>query len=44
MSWTVSLALFACFQNNEQTKDIIGKIAGLEEVVTQYLGGGAKGK
>lgn len=44
MSWTVFWALFAYFQNNEQTKDIIGKIDGLEDVVTQYLGGNAKGK
>lgn len=43
ISWTVFLALFAYFQNNEQTKDIIGKIDGLEDVVTQYLGGNAKG-
>lgn len=44
MSWTVFLALFAYFQNNEQTKDLIGKIDGLEDVVTQYLGGDAKNK
>lgn len=42
MSWTVFLALFAYFQNNEQTKDIIGKIDGIEDVVTRYLGGDVK--
>lgn len=37
MSWTIFLALFAYFQNNEQTRLALGKVDGLEKEIVRYF-------
>ena len=44
MSWTTFLALIAYFQNNENTKKMIGNISGLSEGIELIMESSNEGK